>query len=81
MPTEIVKVSSVKFCIWEVLSLAPERAPGVGVGTELEPDPELLPVKGVAVGATNLVGVGRITVAWILGIGVEVANRELLAGT
>ena len=81
VPAEIVKDSSVKFCIWEDL-VAPETcAPGVGVGTPLAPEPELPPRNGVGLGVGNLVAVGRIRVARTWGMGVAVANRALVADT
>ena len=63
VPREMVILSNSKSWIPETLVSPSERAPGVGVGTEPEPELELPPVKGMAVGATNLVGVGRTTVA------------------
>ncbi len=79
MPTEIVKFSNVKFCIWEALASPAALAPGVGVGTELEAELELPPVKGVGVGMATLVAVGRTEVARTCGTGVEVANWDLAA--
>ena len=81
VPTEMVKLSNVNPCIWEDLAPPAERAPGVGVGAAPEPELEPPPVKGVALGEGNLVAVGRITVALTWGIGVEVANSDLAAGT
>ena len=57
------------------------RATGVGVGPPLEPELDPPPVKGVAVGAGNLVAVGRTAVDRIRGIGVAVAKKDLVAGT
>ena len=65
VPTETVKLSSVKFCIWEALAAPDVLAPGVGVGTDLEMELEPLPVKGVGLGTGNLIAVGRISVARI----------------
>ena len=77
VPTEMVKLSNVKPCICEALVTPAARGPGVGVGTELEPPP----VNGVGLDVGNLVAVGRTTVDPIRGIGVAVANRDLVRGT
>ena len=81
VPTEMVKLSNVEPRIWEALVSPPVRAPGVGVGTELEPELVLPPVKGVGLGVGNLVAVGRTIVARTWGIGVAVANSDRVACT
>ena len=81
VPVEIVNVSNVKPWIWEDLVAPDTCAPGVGVGKPLAPEPELPPVNGVGLGVGNLVAVGRITVDRTWGMGVAVANRDLVADT
>ncbi len=42
VPAEIVKLSNAKLLIWDALVWPPDVAPGVGVGTELEPPPQAI---------------------------------------